>query len=519
MAAGCGAGASGPAADSPGRRGGDADDSRSVGVPVRWQIVGDTVYLSAPESRWLQALDVGTGTVRWRAPLGEREFFAGILGNSAVILGTSEVRRHALADGGLLGKNSLPAPPAGQPLLLADRLLVPLMNGRHWVVDLATGDVLDDAWLQVTEGCEHLYPVADFVVAMRPDSVTVYPTISQAGRELELARTSGRRSEAALLEAELAVLKRELPAAADLLEQAISAASSESLRLPIQRRLREVLLAGLQRGEDADGRRFRRLLELSVAPAEIAEVRFRESVWLRERGRWAELLELLHQTEPLPGDALTAIAGDPERQVSMDGFRNGLSREIVDSPIRPAFVALLKQQFDRALRAGDVSSLLRLVELARPVGELDTQRLEAAPPTGFAPTSGGGGAALAIAERVRRSACRRRRQSGSLPALGDRRLVDLGGAGNVGLQRSGRLDPAWDGAFLATAEGAAVRELTRADWPLELHARIEVHPRERTIVIPPLTEGTGRRSKGLLGQLEGWTPRPGGMPDFGFQGR
>lgn len=385
-------------------------------------------------------------------------------------------------------------------------------------VDLATGEVLDDSWLQVTEGCEHLYPAGDFVVAMRPDSVTVYPTTSQAGQELELARTSGRRSDAALIEAELSILKRDLPAAAGLLERAISVASSESLRLPIQRRLREILLAGLQRGEEADGRRFRRLLELSVTPAEIAEVRFRESLWLRERGRWEELLDLLHQTELLPGDALTTIAGDPERQVSMDGFRNGLSREIVDSPIRTAFVARLRQQLDRALRDSDVASLLRLVELARPVDELDAQRLEVARQLDLL---GLRGAAEQLWLSLKAS------DDPRVAAAASQDLGQLWASGGwltwatreyVGLQQSGRLDPDWDRAFLATAEGAAVRELARADWPLELHARIEVHPRERTIVIPPPFERTGRRSRGLLADLDSWTPRAGGIPVFGFPG-
>ncbi|HTN03682.1 MAG TPA: PQQ-binding-like beta-propeller repeat protein [Planctomycetaceae bacterium] len=488
------------------------------GFLSRWQVVGDSVYLSAPESRWLHAFDVDTGDIRWRAPLGEREFFAGILADCAVVLGTSEVRRHALTDGGLLGRTPLPAPPAGQPLLLGDRLLVPLLNGTHWSFDPATGNGLEDAWLQSKEGCEHLYPAGEFVVEMRPESVTVFPTESRARHDLELARTSGRLSDAASLEAELAILNRDLPKAEGLLERAISGASSEGLRLPMQRRLREVLLTGLQRGEVADGHRFRRLQELSVTPAEVAEVRVRESVWLREQGHWAELLGLLEQTESLPGDALTTTAGDPERQVSMDGFREGLAHEIAESPIRPAFVTRLKQQLDRAQRDSDVTLLLRLVELARPVGELDAQRLEVARQLDALGLRG-------AAEQLRLSLKESDDPQVAIAASQD--LCQLWAAGGWltwaarecrDLQRSGGLDPTWSKTFDDTPAGAVVRELAQAEWPEELHARIEVQSRDRTVVIPPLMEQTGRRSRGLLGDLDSWTPRTGDMPDFGFQG-
>ena len=111
---------------------------------VEWPLaIGDDLVFLV-ESGKLTALRDDTGTVAWRFPLEEKLAAPPTWDNGWLVCATASGTVLALhaADGSLLWRRELGAPPHGAAALAADRVYIPMEDGRLIALRVDTGDPL-----------------------------------------------------------------------------------------------------------------------------------------------------------------------------------------------------------------------------------------------------------------------------------------------------------------------------------------------------------------------------------------
>lgn len=344
-------------------------------------ISGNFVFDLPGYSSFLQCIDLQDGSVKWQVDREDALYVAAVHDDALIVVDRQGCRALKVGSGEKIWATPV-GPPGGRGVMLGDRFLVPLLNGKVVSLDIRTGRQLGyPAPIQASHGAGHLIPARDLIVSSTATEISVF---RQSHSELHQLLTN-RQSELAPAErllriGELQLRTGDLNAAREALTGAVAlAAETPRVKAPAESLLRELLYIDLRANPAHAAATLLALDEISRSPqdrinylAHLAEYQMRQEDW---RGAETTALEIASKPIQVP----LTLPGEPQRQVLSRPWAAGLLERLDTLVTRPGQTSTA----DR-FATGQISShaeLARLIQqfarlpLADPLREIHSARL------------------------------------------------------------------------------------------------------------------------------------------------
>ncbi len=328
-------------------------------------ISGDRVVCLPDTSDFIRCFRLETGEVLWAKHRMDAEYIGAIDGQVVLVVGRQQTRGLSLNDGSELWKVNTGLP-SGTGVLLGDRYVLPLDDGRFGTFEIGTGVYRTHNLQEDDSSLGNLIPAGDLVLSIGLKELKAFPQaqarLSALDRESQEAVSNNAERDLERAELE-AVLGR-----ADRVEAAVMLALRGSLstvsRERAQRLLRSTLSQQLYEGKRSSKEILGLLRPLALSPSD----RLHDVAWLSkislDEGDRQTLEQALEILMNLPEEALTLAPGENVLQVSSTAWLQrlaevisgtGESRTTLKSP---ALQAMLSECLDRwAPKATDAASI------------------------------------------------------------------------------------------------------------------------------------------------------------------
>jgi outer membrane protein assembly factor BamB len=201
----------------------EVDESEGRWLDSAPTIAAGRVLLTPRDSSELHCLDVLTGELQWKRPRERGLYVAGVRDGRVLIVGRSQLELLDLSTGQPLWPKPLEiTEPAGRGLLLADRYLLPQLNGQVAIIVLETGVARMQVRLPGGRMPGHLVAGQGALVSQSPGELLAYRPLPEIERQVATALIDQPEDPAALaLQGELLLYHGDDEAGRAALRQAV----------------------------------------------------------------------------------------------------------------------------------------------------------------------------------------------------------------------------------------------------------------------------------------------------------
>jgi outer membrane protein assembly factor BamB len=338
-------------------------------------------------SRYIHCVDLASGKRLWKVPRfspeptgrpgNGDEYVAAIVGDVVLVVGMQVCRGLSLENGDVRWSVAFGAP-SGRGVLVDDKYLLPLEEGRIATISVETGEQIGFSIPRRADGDEanpsfwrpgNLVAHGEMIVSTGPYGVSAFP---QSEPLLARARQmlKGRPDSAPdlLLAAELELNLGGLDRAYTLLERCMSFPLKQAQRVQAETLFRELLYLKLEENPHDAQAVLARLENFSHSPEHRARFLMARAEWQLRSRSFQGVLDSVHELARLNPQGLLPDSRDPSLRVSARSWAAGIHERMRkaadDQQRRRIDDAVLTRQQD-ALDAGTIAAMQSfLVEFA-----------------------------------------------------------------------------------------------------------------------------------------------------------
>jgi len=289
-------------------------------------IAGGRVFDLPRYSSMLQCIDLETGGVHWQVDRRDAIYVAALCGDLLLVVDRRGCRALHVGNGELVWEERV-GPSGGRGILLDDRFLLPLLDGRVVSLDVRTGRQLGyPAPIENRFGAGHLIASRDFFISTTPVELSVFRQSHSELNRLLTERTGELDGTQRLLRiGELELRTGDVVSARRSFSRILTGKNGDSPESrSAEKMMRELLYIELRSNAGDATATLAELEEISSSPedralylAHLAEYRMHHQEW-EAAGRSA--LDLTS----LPTEIPLCLPGDPQLQVLSYAWGSGL---------------------------------------------------------------------------------------------------------------------------------------------------------------------------------------------------
>ncbi|MCA9096087.1 MAG: PQQ-binding-like beta-propeller repeat protein, partial [Planctomycetaceae bacterium] len=345
-------------------------------------ISGGRVFDLPRNSQFLHCIDLETGAIQWQVDRQDAVYIAAVHDDSLIVVDRHGCRALQIGSGAQVWSERI-GPPGGRGIMLGDRFLLPLLNGKVVSLDVRTGRQLGyPAPIQSNFGAGHLIASRDLIVSTTPVEVSVFRQSHSELHHLLTNQSSDLHpAERQLRIGELQLRTGDLTSAKEALFQSITlAGDSVSHRGPAEELMRELLYIELRSNASNPAATLATLDQLSQKPddrinylAHLAEFQMMNQDWI---GAKQTVLELSASPTEVPLN----LPSEPQLQVMSRAWGAGLLERLETNifpniPAQRSAALPVPEQFARESDWPRTIAQFARLSIADPIREEYAKRL------------------------------------------------------------------------------------------------------------------------------------------------